>query len=389
MNNYILIKITGKDVKRFVLSLYKKGINFYNIKYQGKICYIKVTDADYKKIKDIKTIYKIEIVRLYGFIKLKDRLNRYKIFIISILIGLLFMFFLSNIILDVEVVNDKEEIREFIYEELEKYGIKKYNFVKDFYKNEEIVEKILDNNKDKLEWMEIERVGNKYIVKVEQRKINNDKEDTTPRSIIAKKKGIIIDIIAETGEVIKKVNDYVNIGDVIISGEIKNKDKVKDIVHATGKVFAETWYNVKVELPLSYKEKSYTGNNAYALTFKFLNKEITTSNYKDKEEDIIFEFSNLILPIKFGIYKEKEINYNETLYTYDFAVVTGINLAKTKLLSTLGEEDKIIYEKCLKINEIDSKIVLDIFFKVKEDITDYSYEFKTEEETKQNTQVGR
>ena len=77
MNNYILIKITGKDVKRFVLSLYKKGINFYNIKYQGKICYIKVTENDYKKIKDIKTIYKIEIVRLYGFIKIKDILNRY------------------------------------------------------------------------------------------------------------------------------------------------------------------------------------------------------------------------------------------------------------------------------------------------------------------------
>ena len=25
MNNYVLVKITGKDVKRFTMSLYKKG----------------------------------------------------------------------------------------------------------------------------------------------------------------------------------------------------------------------------------------------------------------------------------------------------------------------------------------------------------------------------
>ena len=34
-------------------------------------------------------------------------------------------------------------------------------------------------------------------------------------------------------------------------------------------------------------------------------------------------------------------------------------------------EDKILYEKSLKITEEDSKIVIVIFFKVKEDITDY------------------
>ena len=41
MNNYVLVKITGKDVKRFTMSLYKKGINFYKIKYSNKSVYLK------------------------------------------------------------------------------------------------------------------------------------------------------------------------------------------------------------------------------------------------------------------------------------------------------------------------------------------------------------
>ena len=41
------------------------------------------------------------------------------------------------------------------------------------------------------------------------------------------------------------------------------------------------------------------------------------------------------------------------------------------ILQKIGEEDKILYEKSLKITEEDSKIVVVIFFKVKEDITDY------------------
>ena len=369
MNNYVLVKITGKDVKRFTMSLYKKGINFYKIKYQNKSVYLKISYQDYLKLKEIKTIYEIEVIKLYGIIRIKELFSIYKIFIFSVIFGVCLIYFLSNIIFDIEIINDKSEIRELVKSELEKYDIKKYSFVKGFYKNEEITDKILKNNRDKLEWMEIERIGNKYIVKVEQRKINNIESDDVKQNIVAKKKGILLEIQAESGEVVKKINDYVNPGDVIITGIIKNKDTLKEVIKARGKIFAEVWYNVKVEVPLNYQEKKETGNVKNTFKFKvfdFTNK----SSFKNSNFSDIFVLKNNLLPIELGIYKEKEINNIDILYTSDKALDIAFYKGRETLIKSLGEEDKIIYEKCLKITENDSTIIVDIFFKVKENITE-------------------
>ena len=80
--NYYDIKITGKDVKRFINNLYRMGINFYNIKYLDKNVIIKVNKNDYLKIKKIKTIYEIEIVNYYGIVKYNNFINKYKILLI-------------------------------------------------------------------------------------------------------------------------------------------------------------------------------------------------------------------------------------------------------------------------------------------------------------------
>ena len=46
-------------------------------------------------------------------------------------------------------------------------------------------------------------------------------------------------------------------------------------------------------------------------------------------------------------------------------------LATNKLLDKLSEEDEIISKKILKKYEKDSKIEVEVFFRVKEDITDF------------------
>ena len=58
------------------------------------------------------------------------------------------------------------------------------------------------------------------------------------------------------------------------------------------------------------------------------------------------------------------------MYTSDKALNIAFYKGRETLLKSLGEEDKIIYEKCLKITENDSTIIVDIFFKVKENITE-------------------
>jgi len=68
--------------------------------------------------------------------------------------------------------------------------------------------------------------------------------------------------------------------------------------------------------------------------------------------------------------KEK-INKIEKVYTRDLALIEASRIAREKLEQKLGDDIEILYEKSLKITEENSKIDIEIFFTLKEDITAY------------------
>lgn len=377
------VKIEGKDVKRFIKTLYRRKIELINIVYDDNSLYIKLNKSNYEKLLELKTIYEIKLTKLYGIAKYKYLIKKNMMFLISLLFGLILLFSLSNIIFDVEVVHRKKEIRNLIYKELKRYNIEKYNLVLPFSNQEEIVKNILENNKDKLEWMEIERVGVKYIIRVEERIINEIPKEEEKRHVVAKKDGIIMHIDASSGEIVKKINEYVKKGDIIISGNIHKGEEVKSTVVAEGNVYAEVWYEVNVDMPLTYREEYKTGKKKKTLTLTIFNKNYSLLDlfpYKHKKitEHIIFK--NNILPIKLSFNDEEELRVIDEVYTFDEAVDKAIELAKDKLSKKLKNDEKILYEKKLKTTQNNSTIMVRVFFKVYENITSYAKVEETIEE---------
>lgn len=371
MNKYKL-KIVGKDSKRFVKDLIYKGISLYDIETYNKYSYIVVDKDGFNDIKKIKTSYKIIIVNEYGFIKYKSIFNKYKIFIICLLISFVLLKILSCICFDIRVEHSKNRIRELIMNDLEEFGIKKYHFKVSYNKKEEIKEKILKKETNSIEWLEIDSIGTKYIVKVEERIKRKRQKKLQKQNIIAKKNSMVTYIYAEHGEVKKKINDYVKKGDVLISGIIMNKDTPKTKVRADGKVLGEVWYKVRVELPKEYKYERKTGKKTNKLEIKFLNKSFFLlknkfNHYNISRTNII---NNRILPISFNYSKLEEkmvINRNYSIENID---KTALSMASKKIKNKLNKDDRIIYKKVLKKLDKNSKIEVDIFFKVEEDITD-------------------
>ena len=118
-----------------------------------------------------------------------------------------------------------------------------------------------------------------------------------------------MEIRSSSGQIIKKLNDYVNKGDVIISGNITKKDEIKNVVKAEGIVYGETWYNVKVELPRSYERTIYTGNSYYRYTLDIFDKKFFLFGKKDyQEEEYHDEMShrNNLLTIRYKKTEDKE-----------------------------------------------------------------------------------
>jgi len=368
------VKIEGKDIKRFLKKLYNSNIYIEDVDFSEKCVYLKLTKDNYEKLKDIKKIYKIEVVRLYGIVKLIDIMKRHFLFIVALMIGYFYLLFLSNIIFDVNIIHSKKEIRNLIKSELKKYGIEKYKFIKNYKTKEEIEVKILEDNKDKLEWLEIKKNGVKYEVRVEERIINKPKDEQPSRNIVAKKDGILMKIQASKGEVVKKVNEYVKKGDVVISGLITKDEEVKNQVTAEGKIFAEVWYQSSIDMPYYYKEVTKTGKSKKTLKLRFINSEIYLfdfNKYKSYNENKILSFSNQLLPISFSFSKEEETNVKEFLYSPDEAIKEAKKLATDKLSKSFDGDEKIIDSKILKTTEYENYINVVVFYKVYEDITDY------------------
>ncbi len=370
MKTTYILKLSNK---KYLNNLLRYHVKLIKIKYQDDICFLYVDEGNYHRIVKYFNLYDISLYKVEGLLKYKTIFLNNLIFIISILFGIAFLYLLSNIIFDVKIMTNNKELIKIINNELDSYNLKKYHLVKSFKEKEIIKNNILNEYQDKIEWLEIDRVGSKYYVKVLERIINKEKEYTY-QNIVSRKNAVIKEIKASSGQVIKKINDYVNKGDVIISGNIMKNDEIKDIVEAMGKVYGETWYIVKVELPRTYKTNIYTGNSFNRISFDLFNKKIflfKNKKYNSEEYQDRVILSNNLLPFTINNTKIMEVKSSEYFYTYQDALDIGLNLAKEKLLNSLKNDSKILLQKKLKLYEENSTIKIEIFFKVYEDITDY------------------
>ena len=371
MNNKLRIKITGKTKKYFLNELIKRKINIYDIKEEKNKYEIIINNSDYEKILNIKTTNQIEIINRIGLNKYVDLIKKNFITIIFIILGIILNILLSNMILDINIEHSNNEIKNVILDDLSKYGIKKYKLKVSYEDKEKIKNKILEKEKDKIEWLEIEEVGCRYIIKLEERK-NNEKITCNPRNIISTKKAIITKITSENGEIVKKINDYVIPGDVLISGIIYNKEKAVDKKCAIGNVYGETWYKIKITFNNKYKNIEETNNikKGFAITFFKINYMFFNnfSNYKIKEYNII---DSKILPIKISFTNYQELIVKNNKNTISNIDEKALEIAEKNIKNKLDKYEKILTKKVLKKTLKNSKIEVDVFISTEENITAY------------------
>lgn len=384
MKNNVVLEVTGNNINRFLRRLIKNDIYIYDLKkISNKKIIITINTNDLDKVYDLKGTYDTKVIKYIGLISYKDTLRKNSVICIFLIFSLLFIILLSNFIFEIKIYHTNSSLKETIIEELKNNGIKPFSFRKSFDEISKIKENILTKYKDKIEWLEITRVGTVYNIRVEERIINKDNTDNTPQNIVASKQGIIKKIYAKNGVILKSENEYVSKGDVIISGEVYLNESLKGVTKAEGKVYAETWYTVKLDFPLYYREEISTGNKKTVFNIRFLNKDYNLFGYSKyrnyKSKNIILYESNL-LPLSLMIQRQEEVNVIENIYNKETDINKGIEYATKKIEETLSSDEYIISKKVLKNVEKNSTIYMEIFFKIYEDITSTSNIIIPEEE---------
>lgn len=369
MMNKVYIKV-NTNMKSFIkyLTLYK--IDFDNLEVHDNCYYLYTSYDNYKRI---RRRYDCTILKYYGKKGLYYFFNKYKYMFVSLIWGIILISILQNTIFDVVINTDDDNLYETISNSLRKYDILKYKKKKSFEEISFIKEKILEENKDDLEWIEIKEIGCKYEIMITKRvkgKENNLNDNIC--HIVAKKDGLIKHITSSKGEKLKAINDYVKKGDIIISGNIiKGEDTIKNKVCASGNVYGEVWYTVNISVPYNFTEYINTGKIINHYYLDIFGKEFTIIGKYDSNN--VMSNKKLIIDkpyLFFKLYKEEKSIYEYKSYklSKEEAYNEAIKRADAKIKNKLLSDEYIISKKVLKKEEFSSKIVLEIFFKVYENI---------------------
>ena len=367
-NSLVWVKIKSNSYYNLLIKLNNIGITLYDNKKEKDCILIKVTHKDYKRIKKYLVSYEISIFDLLGIPKLKQILKKYIVYIISVILGIMLLFIANNIIFKVEVKSSNQDIQKLLISELNKYGLGSMKFKKNHKKVEAIVNKILDKNKNVLEWLEVKYDGLIMIVNVTEKTITNESVNHNNCNIVAKTDAKISSFNIYKGIPLKEVNDYVLKGEVLLSGSIIHNEEVKNTVCASGNIYGEVWYTVKVEVPFKEDYIVYTGKNRYNVNVRINDNKYSIfksriSKSSDKEINLykLNDFEINLVKEREYIIKSKKLTEEEA---YNKAINTAIEKVKLKLL----DEEEILYQKVLKKEVNNSTIYIEIFVVTKENI---------------------
>ncbi|MDQ0197252.1 sporulation protein YqfD [Neobacillus ginsengisoli] len=373
----VTVKVSGRGIERFLNVLTRNGLHIWNVKRHGtETVTFKMRLQDAKKIRHFvrKSECAISFLQRSGVPFLIKRLLKNSGFLAGAAVFLLIILFLSNVIWGIEIKGAKPATEYQIRKELDKMGVK-IGKVQFFVDNVEAIQRKLTNNISALTWVGVELRGTTYHFQVVEKTEPKKPELLSPRNLVAKKKAIIVRMDIDEGQQVVAKNDHVQKGQLLVSGEIGQEGKT-ELVPAKGEVWGETWYKSHVELPLKTNFKVFNGKEEQKYFIEIANIDLPIwgfgkSEFKESETEKNvhkIHFLKWELPIS---YVNKTIREREEItrtYTNLEAEQIALEMAKKEIKSHL-DEDAIIKDQMILHKAIENgKVILDIHFKIIENI---------------------
>ncbi len=353
---YVIIKIVGFSIERFLNLCLNKNINIYKLEEvnDGVICRISIKDFKQLKIISKKTGCKYKIIFRYGmpFFIFKNR--KRKMFFISIIFFVFLLYYFSSFIWTIQVIGNNQIDNNQILAFCEDNGLYLGAFKRKI--NIKNIQSDLKNNFDNISWANIRIEGTKATISISE---NIKKENTTqnnePCDIIAKETGIITNIVTRTGRPLVKAKDVVQKGDILVSGELflKEGEEIKGTynTYSDADIKAKVEKEIKVNVPLDYYIKNYTGNKKVTYDFFAFNKRFTLklfNNIKYQDYTIVTSRKQLKLTENFYLpFIIKKTEYKEYIpkkktYSIDEAKLYANKLITEKIIEEIDFSSDIL-----------------------------------------------
>ena len=355
------IKVLFNESNRYIIQiLRRRNIDIYNI--NDDVFTINTDDLD--KIPK----YYIKEIKYTGLEKYKRDLYNNRLYILLVIIGFLLMILCSHMILKVEIMHNDKDLRNLVREYLKDNGISPFTFRKPYKKVEQIKNSLKKTYSDEIDWIEIEREGVVYKVKLEEKIIVKNTKQKPLCDIISTKDASILSMGISRGEIIKDLGDFVSKGETIVSGTVKFNEEATLQTCAEGEIYGNTWYKINVNMPLDHKVKKVTKRRIFDIGVERGSKytrifKIHFDNYDITKHKLLSFGRTTIYFESVNEYKVKVKRYNKK-----DAVKYASNKAKIELKKRIGTKGVILSEKVLQSDIYNSIMYIEFFYSVSEPI---------------------
>lgn len=323
--HYRKIKIEGASLASFVDRCMKNGIFLRNLRYKDPVeSSVEVSSDDFDVFRRTAGhSYKLTVTGEGGAIPfLRSMLTQISVIAGAFLLGA-FIFYQSLFVAEIRLDGYRSISEERLRNVMSEAGLfegtrrqKDYNRVKS----------ALYSEFDNIAWVGIHESGKMVEVEISESAGGREPEpaDETPVDIVAARSGVIEKILPLQGEALVKNGDYVNKGDVLISGtlEYQSTDYSRGdgffymYSHASGEALARTPRRLTYYIEKNVRVKQPTGRHIPGIHVKIGDLEIDTASWlsrftaSERREKMLVDIVRP-LPVRFGITSVDEVVIEE------------------------------------------------------------------------------
>ena len=301
IKSFNVIKIPTSHPEKILNKLLLEDIPVLDVHYDNGCLFFKAVNRDLDRIDEVlkKFKTKYERVKILGAEKAARTIKKRVGFICAAFVILVAAFLFSRCVWRIDIyaarLTNEAEIREFLYNNGIKQSIPKSKIDCDE------IEVMLTKQFEQIGNAEVELLGTRLVITLVEREapiVMFDK--SVPVDLVAVESGVIAEMEVYNGTAMVSVGDYVNEGDVLISGVVNyefQEEPGVSYVHAMGKILM--YKNIEVcdiiinkYLPLD--NTGYLSEKRYYL----FGKTITVGSNHEHDQYMYVEETNK--PVKIG-----------------------------------------------------------------------------------------
>lgn len=373
---HVNILIRGNNLEKFINMAVSRGIYLWDLRRVGeKELFVRTRLSAVRPLRHIgrQTKSSFEFREREGFPFIIKRLRGRKSLVIGAVIFLMGLYTLSSFVWFIDIKGNNKLTTEIILETAAEAGLK-VGSVK-FKIDEKKVETLIKERIPEVSYVGVDISGTRANIEIAE-KIIIQKEVAQPTNIVAKKAGLVKEVLVLVGSPAVKDGDTVVSGQVLISGVIQPEvEQEQDpagnaeqeqvlpsipptFVQAKGIVRARVWYEGYGEVPFLEEGSRQTGRHVDRFCIKIGGKEIILSGRNIPFDNYIIErdvkkipsWRNIIIPVEVISEKYIEMEDFKVMRTHGEALQLAMKKAMDTAKSKIEPGANIVNEQTREVS---------------------------------------